>query len=109
MARTITTLKMVMIKDETLLQTLSLGLAALQCAAQSRLPMSPRKINRMMKKALYSILLIGLSFSGSRVWADDAALINALVRKGILNQKDAEAIEAEVNKEGAEASQQNPN
>jgi Putative porin len=102
-------LKIVMRKQETLLQTLLLGLAAGQGAAQSHLPVSPRKLIQMIKRGFYSILLIGLFCSAPRVWADDAALIDALVRKGILDQKEAESIQAEVNKEAADASQQNPN
>src|SRR6202049_1910399 len=61
----------------------------------------------MIKRAFYSILLVGLSFSAPRVSADDDALIDALVRKGILSQKEAETIQAEVNKEAAQSSQQN--
>src|SRR6202007_250882 len=53
------------------------------------------------------IVLFGLSFAAS--WAsDDSALIDALVRKGILSQKEAETIQAEVNKQASQASQQNP-
>lgn len=54
------------------------------------------------------MVLLGLSFSACRASADDAALIDALVRKGVLDQKEAESIQAEVNKEAA-ASQQNSN
>jgi hypothetical protein len=95
-----------MIKKEVLSQGRLLGVAAWQGAAQ---PPSPqRKIAQMIKRILYAIVFLGLSFSAHRASADDAALIDALVRKGVLNQKEAETIQAEVNKEAA-ASQQNSN
>jgi hypothetical protein len=40
---------------------------------------------RMLRKAFYPIALLGLSLFVSRAAADDAALINALVHKGVLN------------------------
>jgi polyhydroxyalkanoate synthesis regulator phasin len=99
--------EMVMRKHETFLQALLRGLAARQGAAQPPLPLSQRKTIQMIKRAFYSILLVGLSFSAPRVSADDDALIDALVRKGILSQKEAETIQAEVNKEAAQSTQQN--
>lgn len=62
----------------------------------------------MIKRTFYSIVLLGLSFMASRAFADDSALIDALVRKGILSQKEAETIQTEVNKEASQA-QQNSN
>jgi putative porin len=53
----------------------------------------------MILKNRYCCALVGLvALTTSAVLADDQALIDALVRKGILTQKDAEKIEAEVSK-----------
>src|SRR6266436_7946039 len=47
----------------------------------------------------YALALAGLvALTASAAFADDQALIDALVRKGILSQKDAEQIESEVSK-----------
>jgi len=47
----------------------------------------------------YALALAGLvALTTSAAFADDQALIDALVRKGILSQKDAEQIESEVSK-----------
>ena len=47
----------------------------------------------------YALALAGLvALTSSGAFADDQALIDALVRKGILSQKDAEQIESEVSK-----------
>jgi polyhydroxyalkanoate synthesis regulator phasin len=63
-----------------------------------------KKMMKMIKRTFYSIVLLGLSFIASRAFADDSALIDALVRKGILSQKEAETIQGEVNKEQAQQS-----
>ncbi len=48
------------------------------------------------------LALVGLvAFTTSAAFADDQALIDALVRKGILTQKDAQQIESEVSKNPA--------
>jgi hypothetical protein len=60
----------------------------------------------MIRRVFYLIVLLSISFSAPRASADDAALIDALVRKGILTQKEADKIQAEVNQEAAQASQQ---
>jgi len=45
----------------------------------------------------YALALTGLvALTASAAFADDQALIDALVRKGILSQKDAEQVESEV-------------
>ena len=98
-----------MIIHEIFSQGLLPGVAARQGAAQPHLPLSQRKMIHMIRKACYSILLLGLSLSAPRASADDAALIDALVRKGILSQKEAETIQAEVNKEASQSSEQNSN
>ena len=59
---------------------------------------------QLIRKAPYYFALFALCFTASFTFADDSALIDALVRKGILNQKEAESIEAEVNREASEAS-----
>jgi hypothetical protein len=100
---------MVMMKNRIPLQAFSIVIADRQHAVPPTLPLAQRKIIQMIKKAICSILLMGLCFTASRVSADDAALIDALVRKGILNQKEADSIEKEVNDEAAQASQQNAN
>jgi Putative porin len=47
----------------------------------------------------YALALTGLvALTASAAFADDQALIDALVRKGILSQKDAEQVESEVSK-----------
>jgi Putative porin len=47
----------------------------------------------------YALALAGLvALTASAAFADDQALIDALVRKGILSQKDAEQVESEVSK-----------
>src|SRR5438132_12091151 len=47
----------------------------------------------------YALALAGLvALTTGAAFADDQALIDALVRKGILSQKDAEQIESEVSK-----------
>lgn len=63
----------------------------------------------MLRKAFYPIALLGLSLFVSRAAADDAALINALVHKGVLSQKDADSIEAEVKNEASRAAENSPN
>ena len=56
----------------------------------------------MIRKTKYALALAGLvALTVSAAHADDQALIDALVRKGILTQKDAESIEAEVSKNPA--------
>src|SRR5258707_665118 len=56
----------------------------------------------MILKTKYALALGGLvALTTSGVFADDQALIDVLVRKGILTQKDAESIEAEVSKNPA--------
>jgi Putative porin len=67
---------------------------------------SRRKTVQMIRRVFYLIVLLSISFSAPRASADDAALIDALVRKGILTQKEADKIQAEVNQEAAQASQQ---
>src|SRR4029077_11935695 len=53
----------------------------------------------MILKTKYALALGGVvALTTSAALADDQALIDALVRKGILTQKDAEKIEAEVSK-----------
>jgi Putative porin len=53
----------------------------------------------MIQKTKYALALAGLvALTTGAAFADDQALIDALVRKGILTQKDAEKIEAEVSK-----------
>ena len=53
----------------------------------------------MIRKTQYALVLGGLvALAVSIAHADDQALIDALVRRGILTQKDAEQIEAEVSK-----------
>jgi Putative porin len=93
-------------KHETFLRALLLGLVARQGTAQQPLALSQRKTIKMIKRAFYSIAFLGLSLSAPWASADDAALIDALVRKGILTQKEAESIQKEVNEEAAQASQQ---
>jgi hypothetical protein len=97
-----------MIKKDVLSQGHLLDVAARQRAAQQPLLLSQRKMTQMIRRILYSIVFLGLSFPVYRASADDAALIDALVRKGVLDQKEADSIQAEVNKEAAE-SQQNSN
>ena len=47
----------------------------------------------------YALALVGLvALTTGAAFADDQALIDALVRKGILSQKDAEQVESEVSK-----------
>jgi hypothetical protein len=56
----------------------------------------------MILKTKYALALGGVvALTTGGVFADDQALIDALVRKGILTQKDAESIEAEVSKNPA--------
>jgi Putative porin len=56
----------------------------------------------MILKNRYSLALAGLvALTTSAGFADDQALIDALVRKGILSQKDADTIESEVSKNPA--------
>src|SRR6266704_663814 len=60
----------------------------------------------MIPKNLYSLALSGslaLVAMTARS-ADDSALLDALVRKGILTSKEAEQIQAETNKESASVS-----
>jgi len=53
----------------------------------------------MILKNKYNLALAGLiALTASTAFGDDQALIDALVRKGILTQKDAEKIESEVSK-----------
>jgi hypothetical protein len=53
----------------------------------------------MMLNNKYALALAGLvALTISTALADDQALIDALVRKGILSQKDAEQVESEVSK-----------
>jgi Putative porin len=53
----------------------------------------------MIQKTKYVLALAGLvALTTSAAFADDQALIDALVRKGILSQKDADTIESEVSK-----------
>ena len=53
----------------------------------------------MIPKTKYALALAGLvALTTSAAFADDQALIDALVRKGILSQKDADTIESEVSK-----------
>jgi hypothetical protein len=53
----------------------------------------------MIRKTQHALALAGiLALTTSAAFGDDHALIDALVRKGILTQKDAEQIEAEVSK-----------
>ena len=56
----------------------------------------------MIRKIKYVLALAGLAaLTTSAAFADDQALIDALVRKGILTQKDADTIESEVSKNPA--------
>jgi hypothetical protein len=56
----------------------------------------------MIPKTKHVLALAGLvTLTTSAAFADDQALIDALVRKGILTQKDAEKIESEVSKNPA--------
>jgi Putative porin len=56
----------------------------------------------MIRKDKYTLVLAGLvALTTSAALADDQALIDALVRKGILTQKDADKIESEVSKNPA--------
>src|SRR5258708_30162619 len=56
----------------------------------------------MIQKTQYALALAGLvALTVSAAHADDQALIDTLVRRGILTQKDAESIEAEVSKDPA--------
>ena len=56
----------------------------------------------MILKTKYALALGGLvALTTGGVFADDQALIDALVRKGILTQKDADTIESEVSKNPA--------
>jgi hypothetical protein len=56
----------------------------------------------MTRKDKYTLALAGLiALTTSAALADDQALIDALVRKGILTQKDADKIESEVSKNPA--------
>jgi hypothetical protein len=56
----------------------------------------------MILKTKYALALAGLvALTTSVAFADDQALIDALVRKGILTQKDADKIESEVSKNPA--------
>lgn len=47
------------------------------------------------------MMLVGLSFAALPALADDSALIDALVRKGVLTEKEAQEIQAEVEKQQA--------
>src|SRR6266446_1529270 len=56
----------------------------------------------MIRKTKYALALGGLAaLTTSAAFADDQALIDTLIRKGILTQKDAEKIESEVSKNPA--------
>ncbi|HXO97115.1 MAG TPA: putative porin [Chthoniobacterales bacterium] len=56
----------------------------------------------MIRKTKFALALAGLvALTTSAAFADDQALIDALVRKGILTQKDADKIESEVSKNPA--------
>ena len=56
----------------------------------------------MILRNRYCWALAGLvALTTSAAFADDQALIDALIRKGILTQKDAEKIESEVSKNPA--------
>ena len=77
-----------MMKKEVSSQGHLLGITAWPGAAQP--PSLQRKITQMIRRILYAMVLLGLSFSACRASADDAALIDALVRKGVLDQKEAE-------------------
>jgi len=56
----------------------------------------------MIRKTKYALALAGLvALTTGAAFADDQALIDALVRKGILTQKDADTIESEVSKNPA--------
>jgi putative porin len=53
----------------------------------------------MIRNNKYALALAGLvALTSSAAFADDQALIDALVRKGILSQKDAEQVESEISK-----------
>src|ERR1700736_6013329 len=63
--------------------------------------LSPRR-KPMILRTKYALALGGVvAFTTGGGFADDQALIDALVRKGILTQKDAEKIESEVSKNPA--------
>src|SRR6201984_2069834 len=56
----------------------------------------------MIRKTKLVLALAGIvTLTTSAAFADDQALIDALVRKGILTQKDADTIESEVSKNPA--------
>src|SRR6202048_1564242 len=56
----------------------------------------------MIRQTKYALALAGLvALTTGAAFADDQALIDALVRKGILTQKDADKIESEVSKNPA--------
>jgi len=56
----------------------------------------------MIRKTKFALALAGLvALTTSAAFADEQALIDALVRKGILTQKDADKIESEVSKNPA--------
>jgi hypothetical protein len=82
------------------------GTVARHHLARPDLPQGHGLLVQLIRKAPYYFALFALSFTASFTFADDSALIDALVRKGILNQKEAESIEAEVNREASEASAQ---
>src|SRR5260370_17635847 len=64
--------------------------------------LSPRRDKPMILKNRYCWALAGLvALTTSAAFADDQALIDALIRKGIMRQKDAEKIESEVSKNPA--------
>jgi hypothetical protein len=100
---------MVMDNDKSFSQGRLLGVGARPRPEKPHLPKGQGMLRQLVRKALFSTLLFVLSAATSLAFADDSALIDALVRKGILNQKDADSIEAEVKKEAADASQQNSN
>ncbi len=59
----------------------------------------------MIRNTKYALALAGFAaLTTSAAFADDQALIDALVRKGILTQKDADTIESEVSKNPAGSS-----
>lgn len=57
----------------------------------------------MLRKAFYPLLLICCIFVTSGASAVDSALIDALVHKGVLSQKDAESIQTQISNEAAQA------
>jgi hypothetical protein len=64
----------------------------------------------MMRKNLCLIALSGLfALAATGVRADDSALLDVLVRKGILTKQEAEKLEAEVSKEPVTTAPQGPN